>query len=150
MTERQEKALYYFNNGDNCAQAVIKAYCDLVGLTEQQASLVSVGFGGGIGRLRQNCGAFSGMIMTMGALDDGDGASPERRADVYARVQRAHQMFVERLGTINCAELLQREQKPEAPTPEARTPEYYAGRPCTRIVLTACGIIEDMLAEKQG
>ena len=137
MTERQERALQYFNSGDNCAQAVFKAYCDLAGLTEQQAALASVGFGGG-------------MVMVMGALDDGDGASAERRAEVYARVQRAHRMFIERLGTINCAELLQREQKPEAPTPEARTPEYYAGRPCTRIVLTACGIIEDMLAEKQA
>ena len=111
MTERQERALQYFNSGDNCAQAVFKAYCDLAGLTEQQAALASVGFGGGIGRLRQNCGAFSGMVMVMGALDDGDGASAERRAEVYARVQRAHRMFIERLGTINCAELLQREQR---------------------------------------
>jgi len=148
MTAREEKAVAFFNNGDNCAQAVIKAYCDLVGLTEEQAALVSVGFGGGIGRLRGNCGAFSGAVMVMGALDDGDGASAERRAEVYARVQRMHSMFIDRWGTINCAALLDRVEQPESPVPEARTPEYYAARPCARIVLSACNIIEEMLAEK--
>ena len=59
MTTREEKAVRFFTSGDNCAQSVLKAYCDLVGLTEEQAALVSVAFGGGIGRMRGNCGAFS-------------------------------------------------------------------------------------------
>ena len=149
MTTREEKAVRFFTSGDNCAQSVLKAYCDLVGLTEEQAALVSVAFGGGIGRLRGNCGAFSAAIMVCGALDDGDGASAERRADVYARAQRMHAMFIERGGTINCAELLNRPPQPDAPTPDARTAEYYATRPCVGIVLAACGVIEDMLREKQ-
>ena len=72
MTTREEKAVRFFTSGDNCAQSVLKAYCDLVGLTEEQAALVSVAFGGGIGRMRGNCGAFSAAIMVCGALDDGD------------------------------------------------------------------------------
>ena len=150
MTTREEKAVRFFTSGDNCAQSVLKAYCDLVGLTEEQAALVSVAFGGGIGRMRGNCGAFSAAIMVCGALDEGDGASAERRAAVYARAQRMHAMFVERCGTINCAELLQRPPQPESPTPDARTAEYYASRPCVGIVLAACGVIEDMLREKQA
>ena len=150
MTIREEKAVQFFTGGDNCAQSVLKAYCDLIGLTEQQAALVSVGFGGGIGRLRGNCGAFSAAIMVCGALDEGDGASSERRAEVYARAQRMHSMFIDRCGTINCAELLQRPPQPESPTPDARTAEYYASRPCVGIVLAACSIIEEMLAEKSA
>ena len=150
MTTREEKAVRFFTSGDNCAQSVLKAYCDLVGLTEEQAALVSVAFGGGIGRMRGNCGAFSAAIMVCGALDEGDGTSAERRADVYARAQRMHAKFVERCGTINCAELLQRPPQPESPTPDARTAEYYASRPCVGIVLAACGVIEDMLREKQA
>ena len=149
MTTREEKAVRFFTSGDNCAQSVLKAYCDLVGLTEEQAALVSVAFGGGIGRLRGNCGAFSAAIMVCGALDDGDGASAERRADVYARAQRMHAMFIERCGTINCAELLGRLKQQEPPQPEPRTEAYYAGRPCARIIRQACAIVEAHLAEKE-
>lgn len=147
MTAREEKALQYFASGDNCAQAVLKAYCDLVGLTQEQAALVAVGFGGGIGRLRQNCGAFSASVMLCGALHGADGADAVNRTQVYARVQEVHRQFVERLGTINCGELLGRTA--EAPTPEERTPAYYATRPCARIILQACHIIEEHLAGRE-
>lgn len=147
MTARETKALQYFESGDNCAQAVLKAYCDVVGLTQEQAALLAVGFGGGIGRLRQNCGAFSAAVMLCGALHGADGADAANRTEVYARVQDVHRHFVERLGTINCGELLGRIA--EAPTPEERTPAYYASRPCSRIILQACHVIEEQLAGRE-
>jgi len=145
MTEREKKALQLFASGDNCAQAVFKAYADLAGLTPEQAGLVAVGFGGGIGRLRQNCGAFSAAVMLCGALHGENGADSDQRKEVYRRVQAVHQRFVEKCGTVNCAELLGRQKKAEAPTPEERTPEYYASRPCAKVVLAACEIIEEQL-----
>lgn len=148
LTEREEKALQYFTSGDNCAQAVLKAYCDVIGLTEDQAALVAAGFGGGIGRLRQNCGAFSAAVMLCGGLEGEDGADASRRADVYRRVQLTHQKFVERNGSVNCAELLGRLKQQEPPEPEARTEAYYAGRPCARIIRQACAIVEEHLQEK--
>ena len=148
MTLREKKALQNFADGDNCAQAVLKAYCDLVGLTADQAAMVAVGFGGGIGRLRQNCGAFSAAVMLCGALHGPDGADAANRTQVYARVQDVHRRFTERLGTICCGELLGRQA--EAPTPEERTPAYYASRPCARVILQACHIIEEMLADKEA
>ena len=147
MTAREEKALGFFMSGDDCAQAVFKAYADLAGLTEEQAGLVAVGFGGGIGRLRQNCGAFSAAVMLCGAIEGEDGADENRRADVYRRVQLAHMKFIERNGTINCSELLNRPAQPEDPQPDERTAAYYVSRPCARIVLSACGIVEEFLAE---
>lgn len=147
LIARQQRALEYFTTGDNCSQAVFKAYCDLAGLTPEQAALVAVGFGGGIGRLRQNCGAFSGAVMICGALQGADGADESARAEVYRRVQLAHMKFIEKNGTINCAELLNRPAQPEEPTPDERTAEYYASRPCARIVVSACQVIEELMEE---
>ena len=147
LTQRETKALRFFASGDNCAQAVLKAYCDVIGLTEEQAALVAVGFGGGIGRLRQNCGAFSAAVMLCGALHGKDGADAANRTQVYARVQEVHRLFVERLGTVCCGELLGRAA--EAPAPEERTPAYYASRPCARVILQACHIIEQQLEDKE-
>lgn len=149
MTERVQKALELFNSGYNCSQAVFMAYADLLGLTNHQAAMVACGFGGGIGRLRQNCGAYSGMIMLCALMEGEDGDSAEKRADTYARVQKVHGDFVERLGTINCAELLNRPPVPESPVPEERTASYYASRPCARIVQTACEIVEKHLMTKE-
>ena len=149
MTERVQKALELFNSGYNCSQAVFMAYADQLGLTDHQAAMVACGFGGGIGRLRQNCGAYSGMIMLCALMEGEDGDSAEKRADTYARVQKVHGDFVERLGTINCAELLNRPPVPESPVPEERTASYYASRPCAKIVQTACEIVETHLLTKE-
>ena len=102
MTVREKKALQLFASGDNCAQSVMKAYGELAGLTEEQASLVAVGFGGGMGRLRQNCGAFSAAVMLCGALEGPDGADKAKRTQVYARVQEVHRRFLEEMGTTQC------------------------------------------------
>ena len=146
MTEREAQALRNFAAGCNCAQSVAMAYADVMGLTREQAAMVSVGLGGGIGRLRDNCGAFSAAVMLCGALEGPEGACKEHRPQTYARVQEVYRQFLERNGTINCAELLDRDPGPESPVPEARTPSYYKSRPCARIIRSACQIIDGMLA----
>ena len=148
MSQREEMAAAYFLSGTNCAQAVLMAYADVLGLTEAQAAMVAVGHGGGMGRLRLHCGAFSAAVMLAGAIEGPDGASKEHRPQTYARVQELHRRFVEVNGTISCAELLGRAGVPENPTPEERTPEYYRKRPCERVIRSACRIIDAMLEEK--
>ena len=147
MTEREKQAEQNFLDGCNCAQSVLMAYADLLGLTAEQAAMVSVGFGGGMGRLRLHCGAFSAAEMLAGALEGPEGARKEHRPSTYARVQEIHRRFVEKNGTISCAELLGRAGVPENPTPEERTPEYYRKRPCARVIRSACQIIDEMLEE---
>lgn len=147
MTEREIQAAEFFTQGANCAQAVLMAYADLLGLTPEQAAMVSVGHGGGMGRLRLHCGAFSAAVMLAGALEGPDGAKKEHRPQTYARVQEIYRRFVERNGTVSCAELLGRAGVPENPTPEERTPEYYAKRPCVAVIRSACRIIDEMLEE---
>lgn len=149
MTRREEQAVQNFHEGNNCAQSVLMAYADLLGLTQEQAAMVSVGHGGGMGRLRLHCGAFSAAVMLAGAIEGAEGAKKEHRPDTYARVQAIYRRFLAENGTISCAELLGRAGVPEDPTPEERTPEYYAKRPCARVIASACRIIDEMLAEKE-
>ena len=147
MSKREEQAVQNFLDGCNCAQSVLLAYADVLGLTQEQAAMVSVGFGGGMGRLRLHCGAFSAAVMLAGVLEGPDGPKKEHRPQTYARVQEIYRRFVEHNGTISCAELLGKAGVPEDPTPEQRTPEYYVKRPCARVIASACRLIDEMLEE---
>ena len=150
ISERAKQAVRNFAQGCNCAQSVLLAYADVLGLTQEQAAMVSVGFGGGIGRLRDNCGAFSAAVMLCGVLEGPEGALKEHRRETYARVQEMYRRFLQVNGSICCSELLGRAKGPEVPTPDARTPEYYRSRPCARIIRRACGIIDEMLEETRN
>ena len=150
MTNREKVALQNFAAGDGCAQSVLKAYADVAGLTEKQAALLAAGLGGGMGRLRETCGAFTASAMLSGALEGEDGADREKRPAVYARVQRMRERFVEEMGSLSCAELLGRPKGTEAPEPEERTPEYYHSRPCAKAIRAACRVIDEQLAERKN
>lgn len=145
MTDRAKQALRNFAAGYNCAMSVAMAYADAAGLTPEQAGRAFSAFGGGIGRLRGNCGAFSAALMICGSLE-ANGDKPEGRPAVYAHARTIYDRFIQACGTISCAELLQRHPRSEGPTPEERTPAYYASRPCARVILQACRIIDEQLA----
>ena len=68
MGQHAEKARDYFLEGYNCAQAVACAYADEMGMTEEQAALLASGFGGGMGRMREVCGAVSGAVLVYSQL----------------------------------------------------------------------------------
>lgn len=147
MTKRQARAQELFLSGHNCAQSVLMPFADVLGLTEEQAALVAVGFGGGMGRLRKNCGAYSAMVMLCGAFFGADGAKAELRTEVYTQVQRVQRLFTETFGTDQCAELLGIPAQPCAPQPEERTQAYYERRPCLRIITETCGLVENLLQQ---
>lgn len=144
MTERTRQALQSFAAGYCCSQSVAMAYADVMGMTRSQAARVSIGFGAGVGRMRGNCGAFSAAVMVCGFLEQA-GDTPQGRGAVYARVQEVHREFVARCGTVSCAELLRRHPKADLPVPEERCPAYYASRPCARVILQACRVIEEQM-----
>ena len=133
-----------FLNGYNCAQAVAVAFCDVTGLDEALSARLSSSFGGGIGRLREVCGAVSGMVMVAGVLYGYDDAKDdEAKKAHYELVQRLAGEFREKMGTIICRELL--ENPPSDPTPSPRTAAYYQDRPCARFVMTAAQILDDYI-----
>lgn len=135
-----QQAARLFAEGYNCAQAVAVAFCDLTGLDARQTAKMVSPFGGGFGRQREVCGAVTGMCFVLGTLYGYDEPNPEKQRSVYADVQDLCGQFRQRVGSILCREILSNPPSDPAPTP--RTAEYYAHRPCARVVLTAAELLD--------
>lgn len=148
MTEksRKERATELFLEGYNCTQSVFLAFEDLHGMERSAAAALSSSFGAGMGRLREVCGTVSGMFLAAGVLYGYDSPrAPQEKAEHYARIQELAAEFEKKNGSIICRELLGLDVKREAPTPEARTPEYYKKRPCPALAGCAAEILEDYI-----
>ncbi len=131
-----------FMEGCNCSQSVAAAFSDQIGMPIDQVKRLTIGFGAGIGRMREVCGAISGMAFVISALYDED------KGSVYARIQDVAGQFRELNGSIICRDLLGLDQPgASSPVPQARTSEYYASRPCPRLVEQAADILERYIAE---
>ena len=142
IQERVDKAVALFKQGFNCSQAVFAACADLYGISDQSLALrLSASFGGGIGRMRQTCGAACGMFLLAG-LQNGSATvgDAEGKKKNYALVQELAAQFQAENGSMICAELLGIAQQPQNPTPEARTEAYYQKRPCVEMVASAVRI----------
>jgi C_GCAxxG_C_C family probable redox protein len=142
IEQRKEKALALFNEGYNCSQSVFCAYADVFDLDPELARRLTSSFGGGMGRLREVCGALSGSFLLLGlrypASDPND---KEAKTENYASVQRVADDFRSRFGTIICRELLDVKRQRESPVPSDRNAVYYAKRPCARFVVEAAEIV---------
>ena len=140
-----KKAFDLFKSGYNCAQAVAVAFCDVTGLTEIQAARMASAFGGGMGRMREVCGAVSGMFMVLGFLYGYDDPKDDATKTVlYGEVQALAEAFKKDAGSIICRDILK--NPPSDPNPSPRTAEYYAMRPCERMVYNAAAILDDFIA----
>lgn len=138
-----EIAENYFRQGYNCAQAVALAFCDEMNLSEEAVSKLTIGFGAGMGRLREVCGSVSGMTFVISAI-----YGEKSKAEVYELVQTAAKEFEKENGSIVCRELLGLSIKgADSPTPEKRTNEYYKKRPCAELVHMSADILSDLLTK---
>ena len=147
---RVQKARDLFLGGCNCTQSVFLAYSDLFGFEQQFAAKISAPFGGGMGRLREVCGAVSGMSMLAGQISPNDQPGDrEAKAKTYALVQEFAEKFRGIYGSIVCRELLGLDHKKDDPTPSDRTPEYYKKRPCVECIATAARIVGEKLQQLQ-
>lgn len=144
--DKAKKAKELFESGYNCSQAVLGAFADELGLDTDTAMKISSSFGGGMGRLREVCGAVSGMFMVAG-MKYGY-ASPEaseEKKELYKKIQELAGEFEQSNGSIVCRELLGLSAKKDNPAPEARTDSYYKKRPCAELVADAAGMIAEYI-----
>lgn len=142
IEQRVERAKTLFRQGFNCSQSVFAACADLYGIKDETLALrLSASFGGGIGRMRQTCGAACGMFMLAG-LENGSAieGDAEGKKQNYALVQELAFKFKSENGSLICSELLGIAPKPQDPQPETRTEAYYQKRPCIEMVATAVRI----------
>ena len=167
VSKRQEAAAQNFKQGYNCAQSVCLAFSDVLNLDKETVLKLSSSFGGGMGRLREVCGAVSAMFMIAGIIKGYSSPNNDAlKAAHYAFIQRLAGEFKTRHKTIICRELLGLDKKavklPEdaseadsenmsaagnnafSPVPSKRTEEYYAKRPCEAFIRSAAKIIEEL------
>ena len=141
------KAEELFLNGCSCSQAVLLAFGDLTGLDDSTAKKLSSPFGGGIGRLREVCGAVSGMFMVLGLLYgyDDPGEKDANKKELYKQVQALAGEFSAQNASIICRDILK--NPPTDPNPSPRTEEYYKHRPCSSMVVYAARLLDKFIAE---
>ena len=135
-----------FKKGYNCSQSIVLTFTDILPMDSDTLSKMASSFGGGMGRLREVCGAVSGMFMVAGLLYGYEGPETGQvKADHYARIQDLAHRFEEQHGSIVCREMLGLNVKHDVPTPEARTDEYYKKRPCVEIIGDAAEILDEYI-----
>ena len=127
-----ERAVDLFQEGYNCAQAVFAAFCDVTGMDFQTALRLTSSMGGGMGRLREVCGACTGMFLAAGLLYGyDDPTDPAAKAMHYLRIQ-----------------MLADQHPDTAPNPTPRTDDFYRQRPCARFVEDAARILDAYLKKE--
>ncbi|MDD1749312.1 MAG: C-GCAxxG-C-C family protein [Methanothrix sp.] len=102
-----DTAVERFKEGFNCAQSVLYSYSETLDMDPDLALRIATGFGGGMGRKQEVCGAVSGGILVLGLLHGrGKHDGKERVEKTYAEVRDFIDAFIGVHGTICCRELL--------------------------------------------
>lgn len=142
-----ERAEKLFRQGYNCAQSVLMAFEDVTGLENDVTAKLASSFGGGLGRMREVCGAVSGASMVLGLVKGySDPDNLEAKKEHYHLVQEFARRFKEQNGSIICRELLSGVNAQKGRDPEARTAEYYQKRPCPMLCRQAAQLVDELLS----
>jgi C_GCAxxG_C_C family probable redox protein len=142
IEKRTDQAVDFFEAGYNCAQSVLLAYADLYGLDNEMAAQMATSFGGGMGRLREVCGAVSGMFMVLGFeypfIDTKDKASKNEN---YKKVQETAAEFKASMSSIICVRFAKPETRSQHYESAAETDQrILCHRPCAKCVAIAAEI----------
>ncbi|MDO4491598.1 MAG: C-GCAxxG-C-C family protein [Lachnospiraceae bacterium] len=145
---KKEQAMTLFAEGYNCSQSVALAFSEYFSMERDTLAAIASSFGGGMGRLREVCGAMSGIALVLGQIYGySDPKAKQEKNDHYARVQQLAKQFEEKNGSIVCRELLGLSVKHDVPEAAERTAEYYKKRPCKEIVGIAAELLENYIRE---
>lgn len=146
MENYSKNACKYFKEGYNCAQSVLLAFASVIDFDSEIALKLASSFGGGMGRLREVCGAVSAMFMIAGILKGYSSKNDDdAKAKHYELIQRLGNKFKEKNGSLICREILGLEYNSDSPHPSKRTAQYYEERPCENCIQIASEIIETEL-----
>lgn len=150
MSDKTKGDIAYENflKGYNCTQAVAVTFAGELGLDEETAARLSCGFGGGMGRMREVCGTFSGIVMVLSQLYGySDPKDTATKKELYEKIRALAERFRQDNGSIICRELLGLDRAEESAEPAARTPEYYKKRPCPELCRYAANILDEFIRE---
>lgn len=158
-----ESAKENFMSGLNCSQAVATAFAEEMNMPKSLVEKLTVGFGGGMGRMREVCGAVSGMFIVAGVLYGYSDPKDKKAKDKhYALIQKLAEKFKYRNGSIICKNLLtgtnlepnvlkikvnedEKREIDSTPVSTPRTAEFYRKRPCDELVWCAANILHQLI-----
>ena len=145
MESKEDKAIQSFRSGANCAQAVLTAYSDDLNLDNNLVMSISCGFGGGMGRLQETCGAVTGSFMVLGIYNSHRFAdNKDKKEETYSMIQKFSQKFQSIHGSIHCSSLLYCDLKTnegQAYMKENNLSETV----CEKCIATSIGILGELL-----
>jgi C_GCAxxG_C_C family probable redox protein len=143
MTKEESiaKAQSLFDEGYACSQSILLTFANQFNLDENTAKLISSTFGGGMGRLRQKCGALTGSFMVLGlAYGNTDPKDMDSKLASYKKVRELNKTAENIFGTTNCFELL-RKHATEADVSERKHHKII----CRKIVGEVAGLLYEMV-----
>jgi C_GCAxxG_C_C family probable redox protein len=144
--ERTEQAKELFLSGYNCAQSVLLSFADDLKFSKELAQKMAVGFGGGMGKQQETCGAVTGAIMVLGLLKGEEvNNNDELKASSYGAVKDLIRDFVAEYKTTKCRDLIGCDLN----TPEGSAKfkeEKIMETVCADCVKKAVEIVEDLTA----
>ena len=143
--DRVDRAVSVFKEGFLCSQAILSVYGDGLGLDRETALKLAAGFGGGMGRTGQTCGAVTGALMVIGlAMGHVSAKNKAEKAETYRAVEHFMRTFRQKHGTVNCTELLGHDLGDSAGYRKARASRLFTTK-CPAFVESAARIPERVL-----
>lgn len=137
------KALSYFDDGYACSQSIVLTFAEKFDLDLKTAKLVSSTFGGGMGRLREKCGAVTGGFMVLGLkFGNEDPKDMDTKLLSYRKVRELNKKVEERFQTTYCGELLKTHT-----TKEEVLERKHHKIICRSVISEVAGLVYDMLLE---
>lgn len=144
MISREEivsKAQSFFDEGYACSQSVLLAFSELFGIDVHTAKLISSTFGGGMGRLRQKCGAVTGSFMVLGlAYGNEDPKDMDTKLNSYRKVRELDKKVEDLHGSTICLDLLKKHAT-DSQVAERKHHELF----CRNMVADLAGLTYDLL-----
>lgn len=147
METKEEKAIRTFRSGFNCAQAVLGCYADKFDFDNEFALNISCGFGGGMGRLQETCGAVTGSYMVLGTYNGRkypDNA--EKKEVTYKMIQDFSGKFKTINGSTDCRSLLKCDLRTEEGHRYAVENNLFRTT-CEKCILDSIRIIDEILEQ---
>lgn len=146
---RKELAINYFKEGYNCSQSVVLAFKDVLTIDANELCKIASPFGGGISRMRETCGAVTGMVLVLGNLIGySTPETGEKKHELYKNTQEILKIFENKYGSLTCRRLLNLNVVHDDPKPSNRDHSFFMNRPCPELIGGAAELLETFLKNK--
>jgi C_GCAxxG_C_C family probable redox protein len=148
MSLKSDIAAGKFSEGFNCAQSVLLSFCDEFHFDQDIALTVARGFGGGMGRKQEVCGAVSGGIMVLGLRYGNDEKEEKKRKElIYSKTRELMDRFAKKRGTFICRKLLDDCDLTTEQGQKQFKDNDLSNKTCKQCVRSAVEILETMITQ---